>query len=182
MILNLVAARGDNRPLIELFTWTMHLQKVSYSIRWFSALYLLAQAQYPGEVDPFRLLRKVLLWVGGAFLVIGFIPLMFVPVYLMRAVPIATEVMEMAAIVVLFLYLMKIAELANDAFLRMHLPIALVLIILRHGMAAILGDRIYGEDLRLLLMLAAAGYWLYLMLKMRAMLAKLTFTNSQPEW
>ena len=38
------------------------------------------------------------------------------------------------------------------------------------------------EDLRLLMMLGTAGYLLYLMLKMRAMLAKLTFTNSQPEW
>jgi hypothetical protein len=181
MILNLVAARGDNRPLMELFTWTLHLEEVAYSVRWFSALYLLALAHYSGEEDPFRLLRKLLLSVGGAFLIIRFIPMMMLPIYLARAVPIAAEVMEIAAIVTLFLYLMKIAELANHAFLKMHLPIALVLIILRHGLAAILGDRINGEDLRLLMMLASAAYWFYLMLQMRAMLAKLTFTSSTPE-
>jgi len=181
-ILNLVAARTANRPMGQLFNWIWHLQDVAYAVEWFSALYLLALARYSGEgEDPFRKPRRLLLSFGGAWVIIRFIPLTMLPSPSWRVVGIIAEIVQILAAVTLFLYLMKIAELGNHASLKMHLPLALVLVILTHVLWAITGDRLDSEDLRLLMMLGTAGYLLYLMLKMRAMLAKLTFKNSPPE-
>jgi len=182
MILQLVAAGAGNRPLGRLFDWIWHLQDVAYAIEWFSALYLLALARYSAEgEDPFRMPRRLLLSFGGGWVIIRFIPLGMLPTPLWRGVGVIAEIAQIVAVVTLFLYLMKIAELGNHAFLKIHLPLLLVLMILWHILSAITGNRLDSEDMRLLMMLGTAAYGFYLMLKMRAMLAKLTFTNSPPE-
>lgn len=169
--------RHEIRPVGRLLNWIWHLHDVSYAIQWLSALYLLALAPFSGKLeDPFRTSRKALLYLGAAWVVVRFVPMMLLPAGVLRFVGGFAEIMQLAAIAALFLYLMKIAEQANDALLKLHLPLAMVLVCLTHAFDSIMRFRMSlfeAENLRLALMIAGAAYWIYLMLRMRLIVASL---------
>ncbi|SRR6266568_6967300 len=175
-----VLARGAF--LSYFHNWWTQIVEVAFAIEWFSVVYLIASARDDPEDQQRRISpRRLLLVFGGGWVVayllfrIGHLIPPFVNI---RWIIVA--LMQIAAMVALFHYMNHLARRIGDPFLRRHLPLAMTLTIISVGFGFILGlnsmyrtssnwDRT--QDVRYLMALAASGYFLYVLIRLRKSLA-----------
>jgi hypothetical protein len=176
MLLIYFSTGGRTRSNEELLRLNSNMNYFAFSTLWFSAIYLLAAPEDKNhELDQaLALARKLIIYVGGALVVLTFYPaLMFTTVpgiwfWLNRSLP----VLNLAALVALFFYLWKLAGSANDSYLRRHLPSALVVLIFNIGFAqAVQYKLLRADDLRIILNILAAAYFLHVILRVRKLFA-----------
>jgi len=174
--LTFVAFRTHNLEFEPLFHWMGRLYDVSFAIQWFSALYLLASPRAAAdERDSFSLHRRALLYAGCAWVFMRSVPGAMFSGELARLMGNIALMVGIGASVTLFLYLMKIAEQSGDAFLKRNLPLALTLTILSESFYVIVRIRLQfrqAEDVRQMMSIAAAVYFLSLLWRLRKLVGE----------
>jgi len=178
MLLIYFSTGGRTRANEELLRFNSNMSYFAFTILWFSAIYLLAAPEDKNQEpdQALALARKLLIYVCCVSLLPTFYPsLMFTMApgmwfWLNRSLPI----LNLAALVVLFFYLWKLADSANDPYLRRHLPSALAVLIFSTGFAqAVQYKLLRADDLRLVLNILAAAYFLHVVLRMRKAFANM---------
>jgi hypothetical protein len=169
---------GRTRANEELLRFNSNMSYFAFTILWFSAIYLLAAPEDKTDQpnQALALARKLLIYVGCGSVLITFFPsLMY-----MTDLPIWTwsrhflPILNAAALVALLFYLWKLADSANDPYLKRHLPAALAVLIASNGFAeAVKYKLVRADDLRLILNILAAAYFLHVVLRMRKIFANM---------
>jgi hypothetical protein len=161
------------------FLWS-RLSEGAFAIEWFSALYLLAAHEPIGAHDEARRRRgeeaasprRLLLFIGGASVILRFLPLHFLGIR-RSANPFVDTLFSLvyvAGISVLLLYILRLAQRTGDPFLRRHTPAAVMLLFINYGMdfaMSIRGTFAGANDVIQLFGLVANAYLFYVLLRMR---------------
>jgi hypothetical protein len=167
---------GRTRANEELLRFNSNMSYFAFTILWFSAIYLLAAPEDKTDQpnQTFALARKLLIYAGCGLVLITFFPsLMYMTdlglgIWFNQFLP----VLNLAALVALFFYLWKLADSANDPYLKRNLPAVLAVLIASNGFAeAVKHKLLRADDLRLILNILAAAYFLHVVLRMRKIFA-----------
>lgn len=154
---------------------------IGYAIQWFSALFLLAARENHDDHESTMSPRRLLLWVGGTSVVLGLIgplipPIIRMPGFLSHLV----TLVDVAAVICLFLYVLRLAQRDGHPLVKRHLPIAVTLLIVNVALQFLLpfgsgfgsGFRRI-DDVTSLINTAVAVYLVYVLLQMRRSIGSL---------
>ncbi|HEV8605188.1 MAG TPA: hypothetical protein VGQ99_07470 [Tepidisphaeraceae bacterium] len=164
--------------------WWNRLYETAVVIQWFSALFLLAAPEHRARDEARTSPRKVLLWLGGAYIIIHLIFPPLSSIFLLRRVSFVPHLLSLiyfASILSLFLYVQRLGQRDGNPVVKRHLPIAGALIILNAAIQFILpfsGVLRPVDDVTQLLSTAAAVYLIYVLLKLRKSLVALLPTSA----
>lgn len=150
-----------------------------FGIEWFSVLFLLAAREVQHEKEPWHSPRNLLLWLGWAWVAAHLLWTVYFNQHMVRTHFLSlltyhsSWILETGAVIVMFLYILRLGQRAGDPFLKQHLPIVVSLIIVSHAFGILMGAREmpFSPTVRInmatVVQTAVSSYAVYVLLKMR---------------
>ena len=160
----------------RLIYFIPNVNYVSFSVLWFSAIYLLAapESKRDQAEEGIFSARILVIYLGCATALLIFFPSTIYPLRSTKWMAALLPILNLAANLALLLYLFKLADRAQDAQLKKQVPLALAVMLLSNVFS--IADQfefVKAEDVRLVLSVAATIYLLYVVLRLRKIFANI---------